>query len=644
VQKSSQTNSENQDGNETGNLPEEAEGRRLAVLSLAALGVVFGDIGTSPLYALRECFYGEYGIAVTRANLLGVLSLMLWSLILVVSVKYLSFILRADNRGEGGVIALTALLHPRGRRRGKGRWKLVALGLFAASLLYGDGMITPAISVLSAVEGLRIITPAFEPWVLPVTVGILAGLFLIQHRGTEGVGALFGPVILVWLTVLGALGMVSIVGRPEVLAAVNPLHGLEFLAGNGRHGFLVLGAVFLVVTGAEALYADMGHFGRRPIRLTWFALVLPALVLNYFGQGAVLLARPEEAHHPFYALVPTWGRIPMVLLATSATIIASQAVISGAFSLTRQAIQLGYLPRLKVIHTSSERIGQIYVPLVNRVLAAATIGLVLGFRSSSQLAAAYGVAVTTTMLISTVLFYVVARECWGWSRLAAMAPAGLFLVVDVSFFLANISKIAHGAWFPLVVAAVAFALMTTWQKGRALLRKRFHAYAVSMEELVERLAADPPQRVPGKAVFLTGSPEGVPAALLQNIKHNRVVHEETAFLHVITEEVPRVPAKEKLEVEDLGDGFYSVIAHYGYLEDPHVPRILKLAAKQDLDFPLKETSFFLGRERLLPSKKVGMSLWRSRLFAFMSRNALGATAFYHIPPGQVLEVGAQLRV
>jgi KUP system potassium uptake protein len=624
--------------------PPEARGRRLALLAFVALGVVFGDIGTSPLYALRECFHGEYGIAATPGNLLGVLSLMFWSLILVVAIKYLLLILRADNRGEGGVLALTSLLRPAASARKGPRWFLAALGMFAACLLYGDGMITPAISVLSAIEGLRVIRPALEPCVLPVTMLFLAALFLFQRRGTEGVGALFAPVILIWFCAIGVLGFSEIIRQPHVLTAVDPWYGASFLLRNRLHGFLVLGAVFLVVTGAEALYADLGHFGRRPIQLAWLCLVLPALLLNYFGQGALLLSRPGEVDNPFYALVPAWGLIPMVLLATSATIIASQAVISAAFSLTRQAIQLGYWPRLKIVHTSREQIGQVYIPQVNWLLMVATIGLVAGFRSSSELAAAYGAAVTTTMLICTVLFYVVARERWKWSRLAAGVPVGIFLIVDLSFFGANVSKIAHGAWFPLVVAGIVFLLMRTWKKGRGFIVELTQQSSISFEDLLQSLSLEPPSRVQGKAIFMTGAPSGVPSALLHNLKHNKILHSETAFLHVATEEVPRVPREEKVEVLDLGSGFYRVTAHYGFMEEPNIPHVLAMAREKGLDFPLNEVSFFLGRERVLPGKKAAMSGWRTELFAIMSRNALGPVSFYHLPPNQVIEVGAQVQL
>jgi KUP system potassium uptake protein len=625
--------------------PETAvQGRKLAGLTLAALGIVFGDIGTSPLYAIRECFHGDYGIAPTPENILGVLSLIFWSLTIVVSIKYLTFILKADNQGEGGVIALVALVRPTAWEPGRGKWLLVACGLFGASLLYGDGMITPAISVLSAVEGLHVITPVFQPYIVPITVVLLAGLFLFQKNGTAKVGAFFGPVILTWFTTIGVLGLRGVIGEPGVLLAFNPLYGGQFILRNHLHGFLVLGAVFLVVTGAEALYADLGHFGRKPIRLAWFVLVLPMLLLNYFGQGALLLKHPEEAGHPFYSLAPDWFLIPLVLLATLATIIASQAVISGAFSLTRQAIQLGYFPRLNIIHTSHETIGQVYVPQVNALLMVATISLVLGFGSSSKLAAAYGVAVTTTMVIATILFYVIARERWKWNRWAAGVPVAIFLMVDLSFFAANISKILHGAWFPLVIAAFIFTLMITWAKGRSLLSAKLQADTLTLENFRRSIAAAPPLRVAGKAVFLTANPSGMPPALAHNLKHNKILHDETVILVVVTERVPRVPREEKIELHSLEDGLYRIIAHFGFAEDPSVPYILALAGEKGLDFPLEEISFFLGRERLVPAKKPEMMRWRTRIFRYMSHNSQSATAFFHIPPDQVVELGVQLQL
>lgn len=622
----------------------DASDRGLLKLSLAALGVVFGDIGTSPLYAIRECFHGEYGIAVSPANVLGVLSLMFWSLVMIVTFKYLIFVLRADNQGEGGVMALTALIKSATGQLKNSRLTLVSIGLFAACLLYGDGMITPAISVLSAVEGIRIITPLFKPYVVPVTIIILGGLFMIQKRGTARVGGLFGPVILVWFSVLAVLGFIQIVRSPPVLAALLPWYGIEFLLINKFHGFVVLGAVFLVVTGAEALYADMGHFGRRPIRLTWIVLVLPALVLNYFGQGALLLTRPEEAHHPFYALVPSWAMIPMVVVATLATIIASQAVITGSFSLTHQAIQLGYLPRLRVTHTSASHIGQIYVGPVNWLLMICTIGLVLGFQSSSKLAAAYGVAVTSTMLVTTTLFYVVARKRWGWPRLTASTLAGIFFLVDIPFFSANISKIFHGAWFPLAIGAFFFTLMLTWEQGRRILADQFQTLTPSFDAFKKSLDKNPPQRVDGQAVFLTGNPDVVPSTLVKNFQHNKIIHSDVAILHFKTENVPRVPNFDKVEIEKLGGGFFQIIVHHGFMEQPKIDMILTLAHEQGLNFKLEEASYYLGREKLSIGPNPVMSRWRSNLFIFISRNSMDAASFFGIPRDRIIEVGVQLQL
>jgi len=618
--------------------------QRLAQLSLAALGIVFGDIGTSPIYALRECFHGEFGIGVTPENVLGVLSLMFWALILVVTVKYLGFILMADNNGEGGVIALAALLKPR-RTKPRGiRGLLVSLGIFAACLLYGDGMITPAISVLSAIEGIRIITPIFSPYVIPLTAVILSGLFLLQHRGTARVGNLFGPIILTWFGVLGLLGSVQVFRYPGVLAALSPWYGLHFLLLNRWHGFIVLGGVFLVVTGAEALYADMGHFGKRPIRLAWIFLVLPALLLNYFGQGALLLVRPEESHHPFYAMSPAWALIPLTLLATVATIIASQAVITGSFSLTRQAIQLGYLPRLRIAHTSASRIGQIYVAPVNWLLMVCTIGLVLGFQSSSKLAAAYGLAVTSTMLVTTVLFYVVVKRKWGWSRLKAGALAGIFLMVDIAFFSANATKIMHGAWFPLVIGAAVFLLMSTWEQGRQILAAQLKDLTPGFETFMRNLDRDPPQKINGQAIFLTGNPDRIPVALMHNLNHNKVLHSDIAFLHLEIEDIPRVPNTEKVEVEKLGGGFNRVLVRYGFMEEPKIGNIVALMNEKGLDFKLESTSFFLGRVHLTIGKTPKMGRWRSELFSFMARNAADAASYFDIPTDQAIEVGVQLEL
>ncbi|TNJ40133.1 potassium transporter Kup [Chlorobaculum thiosulfatiphilum] len=613
-------------------------------MSFAALGVVFGDIGTSPLYAIRECFHGEFSIPVTTPNVLGVLSLLIWALLLIVTLKYLTFIMRADNEGEGGILALTSLIISHSKKSKSERWILVSLGLFGAALLYGDGMITPSISVLSAVEGIQLIAPSFTPFMIPVTIAILAGLFLFQHHGTAKVGSFFGPIILLWFTSIGLLGLVEIVRYPQILQAVFPWYGIEFLMNNQAKGFMVLGAVFLAVTGAEALYADMGHFGKRPIRLTWLVLVLPSLLMNYFGQGAVLLSEPEKSYNPFYALVPSWGLIPMVILATLATIIASQALITGVFSLTQQGIQLGYIPRLTVRHTSASHIGQIYVPAANWSLMFATIALVAGFGSSSKLASAYGVAVTATMLISAVLFYYVARDLWNWNRTAINLLMGFFLIIDLSFFGASVSKLLHGAWFPLVVGAVLFTVMLTWKQGRRLLQKQIADRTLTVAEFVDSLAIQQPQRVKGQAVYLTANPDVVPMALLHNMRHNKILHSEVGLLNFSTERVPRVPNSKKVEVVQLNYGMYKIIARYGFMEYPNIRQVLALANQQGMHFRPEAISFFLNREKIVTGMKSKMSLWRKKLFALMARNALSATAYYDLPSGQVIEIGVQVQI
>jgi KUP system potassium uptake protein len=622
------------------------ENSRLVKMSLAALGVVFGDISTSPIYAIRECFHGEYGIVPSHGNINGVLSLMFWALVMIVGLKYLIFVFRADNKGEGGVIALTALIRGEVNRPSQSRRKLgiVALGLFAACLLYGDGMITPAISVMSAVEGVGVVTPMFESYVIPLTIAILCGLFLIQKHGTAKVGGLFGPVILVWLCFLGVTGGIQILQAPQVLAAVFPWHALRFLLLNKIHGFVVLGAVFLVVTGTEALYADMGHFGKQPIRLTWFSAVFPALILNYFGQGALLLGNPEAARHPFYAMVPSWAMWPTVLLATAATIIASQAVISGAFSLTHQAIQLGYLPRLKIQHTSAAQIGQIYISPVNWILMVCTVALVFGFQSSSNLAAAYGVAVTSTMLITTTLFFVVARKRWQWPLFWAAPLAGIFFLVDVPFFIANISKVLHGAWFPLVIGAVFFTVMQTWAKGRHILAEQLHKIMPPVHQFIVDLASNPPTRIDNQAIFLSGTPYTVPVALAKNVKHNRIIHTRTILLHFRVEDVPRVPNLEKITIEKLGSGFHRIIARYGFMENPALDNALALARGQDLDLDMENTSFYLGCTQLVIGEIPKMARWRANMFIFMSHNAADAASFFHLPADKVIEIGVQLEI
>ena len=623
---------------------EAAGGSYLAALSLGALGVVYGDIGTSPLYALRECFRQDHGIDLSRANVLGVLSLIFWSLVIIISVKYLAFVMRADNRGEGGIIALLALIPHRWRSRRAGHWVLTALGLFGAALLYGDGMITPSISVLSAVEGLQVATHVFDRQVVPITIAILIGVFMIQRRGTAGIGAIFGPVMLVWFATLAVMGLSWIVREPGVLSGINPVHGVSFFVRNRGAGFLTLGSVFLVVTGGEALYADMGHFGKRPIQLAWFVLVLPALLINYFGQGALLLANPAAADNPFYRMAPSWALYPLVVLATTAAVIAAQAVISGAFSLTRQAVQLGYCPRIEIVHTSEEEIGQIYIPSVNWVLMFSTIGLVLGFRASSNLAAAYGVAVTATMAITTVLAAVVARRLWGWSWLAVGPFLVIFLAIDLSFFGANIIKVLDGGWFPLAVAGVVYVLMSTWKRGRVLLGEELAKGALPFVDFIASVRPDSPPRVPGTAVFMSRDPDATPIALLHNLKHNKVLHERVILLTLQNEEIPRVDRKERVTVEPLGKEFYRIVARYGFIESPGVPEVIERSRSQGLDLSLMTTTFFLSRETLLPSPKPGMALWRDKLFALMARNALRPTDFFRLPPNRVIELGMQVRI
>ena len=616
----------------------------LRALSLAALGVVYGDIGTSPIYALRESLHGVHGVAPTAGNVLGLLSLIFWALIIVISIKYLAFVMRADNCGEGGMIALTALVTPASEQARRRHWVLVLLGLFGASLLYGDSMITPAISVLSAVEGLQVVTPVFRPYVIPITVAILIGLFAVQSRGTARIGAVFGPVMLLWFATLGVLGVAQLVQHPAVLAAVNPAHGVRFFAENGWQGFVVLGSVFLVVTGGEALYADMGHFGLTPIRLSWFGFVLPALLLNYFGQGALVLRDAAAAEHPFFHLAPAWATIPLVALTTLATVIASQAVISGAFSLTRQAVQLGYLPRVGIEHTSSTQIGQIYIPALNKLLMLACIGLVLGFGSSSRLAAAYGVAVTTDMVFTTILFAVVARSRWKWSLPTVLVLAAAFLVVDLGFWGASLLKIPSGGWFPLVIAAIVFTVMTTWSTGRSILAERIAERTMPVEDFGKLLDATRPLRVPGTAIYMVRNTAAVPLAMLQNIRHNKVLHERVILLAMRIESVAYVSDEERVHVESLAPNLYRVVARHGFAEDVDVPTVLARLDRHGLSIDVAQSTFFLGRETLLATRRAGMAIWRERLFARLARNAQRATKFFRIPPERVCELGAQIEL
>ena len=636
-------------------------GKALAGLALAALGVVYGDIGTSPLYAIKECFAGLHGIPPTRENVYGVLSLIFWSINFVVSFKYVSFVLRADNRGEGGVLALLALVRPL-TRPSTGRAVLIAMGLFGSALLYGDGVITPAISVLGAVEGLSVATPAFDRFVWPIAAVIISVLFFFQRYGTARVGRVFGPVMAVWFTSIALLGIRGIMMEPGVLQALNPWYALDLLFRDGLRGFLILGSVVLVITGAEALYADMGHFGRRPIRLTWFWAVLPCLLLNYFGQSALLLVRPEAASNPFFSLVPSWGLYPMVVIATGAAIVASQALISGAFSLTRQAVQLGYSPRVTIVHTSQTEMGQIYIPEVNQALWLGCLALVAGFRSSTNLAAAYGIAVTGTMIMTTLLFHTVARDRWGWSLWRARALTTAFLAVDVAFFAGNLVKVEEGGWFPLAVAAVVYTLMTTWSRGRARLSAIVRENTLPLDLFLQDVARRRPPRVPGTAVFLTSDATGAPPVLLHHLKHNKVLHEKVMLLSVVGEEIPMVDEEDRVECRELGEGFYQVIAHYGFIESPDIPSVLQQlgrAGGNGRPVPVKvmETSFYLGRETLIATRSADippsaegivprqhrMSLWRKKLFILMTRNALSATAYFRLPPNRVVELGAQIQ-
>lgn len=612
----------------------------IIALSVAALGVVYGDIGTSPLYALRECFSGAHGLPVTETNIFGVLSLIFWSLTLSVSIKYVLYVLRADNHGEGGELALMALALTHGS---DAKWRkkiIILLGLFGAALLYGDGMLTPAVSVLSAVEGLTVVTSRFEHVVLPITCILLCGLFLAQKRGTGKIGAIFGPVMVLWFCTIALLGLGQLLQEPRILASLNPVYAVQFFVKNGLHGMVVLGAVFLVITGGEALYADMGHFGPQPIRVSWFFFVGPALLLNYLGQGALLLQSPELAESPFFSLAPRWALLPLVILSTCATIIASQALISGAFSVTRQATMLGYLPRFEVRHTSAHEIGQIYVPLVNWVLMISTILLVLSFQSSTRLAAAYGVAVTTSMLITTALAYVVARKAWKWSAPLALSVTIIFFCVDLAFFSSTVLKIPQGGWVPLLVGAAMLTVMLTWHRGRGLVAERIVEEIIPIDDFVEVLHVEMPARVPGTAVFMTSNSDGTPPPLMQNFRFNRVVHKQVILLTVVTEQVPYVDVSKRVDVTDLGHGFIRIVAHYGFMEQPDLTEILR---RPDTPSPpLDHTTFFLGREALRLTERGGMARWRKFLYAFLLRNSAKATTFFGLPSDRVIEIGGQI--
>ena len=624
-------------------MQQQQDRKRLATLTLAALGIVYGDIGTSPLYSIKEVFGGaHHPVPITPDNVLGILSLFFWSLLIVVTVKYVAFIMRANNKGEGGIIALMTLALHKGT---PGTWQqklLVTLGLFGAALFYGDGVITPAISVLSAVEGLEIITPAFTPYIIPITLVILVGLFIFQRRGTASVGALFGPVMVIWFAVLAVLGLLAIVEHPGVLAALNPLWGFNFLSSNPALGFFSLGAVVLCITGAEALYADMGHFGAKPIQYAWLGYVMPALVINYFGQGALLLADPAAIENPFYLLAPEWARYPLVILATVATIIASQAVISGAFSITQQAIQLGFTPRLEIQHTSEKEIGQIYLPAINWLLLISIIALVVEFGSSSNLAAAYGIAVTGTMLITNILAIAVAVRLWNWHPLRAILGALPFICVDCGFFFANSIKIPDGGWFPLAFGLAIFILLTTWKRGRELLKQRLAEDAMDLKGFIASIGDHGIERVSGNAVFLTQNPGVVPHALLHSLKHYKALHEQVVILSVQVFDVPYVPDVDRVEVHRLGGNFSQVVVQYGFKDEPDIPAALALCSEAGLALDMMDTSFFLGRETLIPRLGSDMAYWRELLFIAMFRNAGSATAFFKIPSNRVVELGSQV--
>jgi KUP system potassium uptake protein len=633
--------------------------KRLAILALGALGVVYGDIGTSPLYAFKECFFGPHSFPVTTQNVLGILSLIFWALNFVVTFKYLSMVMRADNRGEGGILALLALVRPTGRLTTRGRL-LVAMGLFGSALLYGDGIITPAISVLSAVEGLSVATPALQHFVVPTAFVIILALFAFQRRGTARVGAVFGPITALWFVCIAIFGVMGILREPGVLKALDPRYGVDFFVREGLTGVTILAAIILVVTGGEALYADMGHFGRKPIRVAWFSIVLPALVLNYFGQGALILHNPGVARNPFYALVPAWALYPMVGVATAAAVVASQALISGAFSLTQQAIQLGYSPRMKIIHTSSSTIGQIYIPSVNTALMIACLGLVVTFRDSGALALTYGVALSGTMTITTLLFAIVMWRLWGWSRWKVGLITALFLTVDLAFVAANMLKVPNGGWLPLLVAASVYLLMSTWKKGRVRLTSIVRENTLPIELFLQDIRRRQPYRVPGAAVFMTSDSEGAPPVLLHHLKHNKVLHEKVMLMSVHTEEIPQVADRERVRCNELGEGFYQVRVHYGFMETPDIPEVLRTLGRAEgngrpVSVKLANTTFYLGRETLIPmqpsrqredgARPEGrrMGRWRKKLFVLMTRNAQSATAYFGIPPNRVVELGAQIQ-
>jgi KUP system potassium uptake protein len=621
-----------------------AHAQSTAAATLAALGVVYGDIGTSPLYALKETFNPSHGIALTEQTILGGVSAIFWALMIVVSLKYVVLIMRADNRGEGGVMALLALATSSVRSRANWSKRIALMGLIGVALFYGDAVLTPAISVLSAVEGLEIETVALKPYVLPIAIGVLIGLFVFQKHGSAAVGRLFGPVVVVWFITLAALGVYGILQAPQIVRALNPLHGLAFVTQHGFSSFVVLGAILLAFTGAEALYADMGQFGKQPIRIAWFSLVFPALTLNYFGQGALLMVNPRAVENPFYLLVPGWALLAMVALATAATIIASQATISGAYSLTKQAVQLGYLPRINVQHTSEKAMGQIYLPSVNWTLLAAVIAAVVGFGSSTSLASAYGVAVTGTMLITTLLTFFVIRYCWQYNLVLSLIATGFFAVVDAAFFSSSLLKVFEGGWFPLTLGAVMLLVMLTWRRGRELVLEKMKTTAIELEPFLASLMKSPPHRVPGTAIFLVANRDIVPRSFMHNLSHNKVLHQCVVFLTVLAAEVPYVPAEDRVLLEPLNNACWRMSLKFGFMDRPDIPEALKLCAQHGLDFNMMDTSFFLSREKIISTPGDGMWQWREHLFATMARNAGSAVDYFNLPANRVVELGAQIEI
>jgi KUP system potassium uptake protein len=616
----------------------------LVALTLAAVGIVYGDIGTSPLYTLKTIFAPEHGLTLTPANLLGTVSLIFWGLTLIVSLKYVTLVLRADNRGEGGIMALMALALSSVTRQSRWYFSLSMVGVFGATLFYGDSVITPAISVLSAIEGLEVATPALKQYVVPLTIGVLVALYSVQSHGTAGIGRWFAPIMVLWFATLAVMGVVNIVAAPQILAALNPWHALRFMLDNRLIAFIALGAVVLAFTGAEALYADMGHFGKKPIRMAWFLVTFPALALNYLGQGGLLLAHPDAISNPFYQQLGAWSIYPLVILSTMATVIASQATISGTFSMTKQAIALGFLPRMRVRHTSESEIGQIYIPVVNWLQLVVVLLAVIGFGSSDNLAAAYGIAVTATMLATTILTFFVIRYRWNLNPVLCWGATGFFLAIDVTFFSANVLKLFHGGWFPLLLGSILFSVMLTWKRGRELVFQNLQKHAIPLDDFLSSLFIAPPPRVPGTAIFLRGESDGVPHALLHNLSHNKVLHERVVFLTVHMKEVPWVLPEKQVSIDDLGHQCYQLNVHYGFKDEPDIPNVLALSAKYGLDFEMMETSFFIARQTVISTPGAGMAPWREHLFVTMSRNARGAADYYQIPTNRVIELGTQVEI